>query len=178
LARFTGLSFLKELASFIELFTGLFAGFRQRSAAVHEMLRSELTAFVLVSAVDACQIEEIASLRQRLIRHGMNPKALIANRVLAAPDALPASEDLLLSLKKELSRRAAVSEKTSFDLLRGCHQAHTWLSAIAARDQLQLEKLKAAIKDCQLTTIPLLPQDVHDLVGLEQMRRAVFEHEK
>ncbi len=174
LARFTGLSFLRELATFIDLFSGLFTGFRQRSAAVRAMLRSKLTAFVLVSAVDACQIEETAALQRRLIRHGMNPQILVANRVLRAPAALPAAENLLPKLKTALMRKAGASEKATDDLLRGCQQAHARLSAMAARGQLQLENLKAAIKDCPLTIVPLLPQDIHDLAGLEQLRREVF----
>jgi anion-transporting ArsA/GET3 family ATPase len=178
LARFTGLSFLRELAGFIDLFTGLFAGFRQRSAAVHAMLRSPRTAFVLVSAVDTCQIEETATLQRRLIRHGMNPQVLVANRVQRAPALLPAANDFLPKLKTTLMRKAGAGKKATDDFLRGCQKAHTWLSAIAARGQIQLEKLKAAINDCPLTIAPLLPQDIHDLAGLEQLRRAVFEIEK
>ena len=54
-------------------------------------------------------------------------------------------------------------------------RARQVLSDLAGRDQRYLAELKESLPDhSQVVEVPLLDEDVHDVEGLEKLRRAVF----
>ncbi len=170
LSRFTGLDFLKQLAGFVDLFSGLLEGFRQRAAAVKATLRSPVTAFVLVTAADPSLGQESMFLYRRLQHRELTPAAVVVNRVNPAPPDGPA--DWRADLRAAVSGRGAQA-----DALDALVSAHDLLAAMAERDQGQLAKLREGLLGCcSLQPVPLFDSDVHDLGGLEQLRRALFGH--
>ncbi len=175
LSRFTGLEFLKQLAGFVDLFSGLLEGFRQRAAAVKATLRSPVTAFVLVTTADPSLTQESLFLYRRLQHRELTPAAIVVNRVTQRPPDLPD----LPGWREELLRVAVargLSETVAYPVLDAMQTAHDRLLAMSERDRRQLDEMRNSLfGNCPLNPVPLLDSDVHDLAGLEQMRRALFE---
>lgn len=173
LSRFTGIRFLKDLAAFIDLFSGLMEGFRQRASALRSILTTRASAFLLVTTPDPSRSEECRYLNRRLSRRHLMPGAVVVNRVTPQPPRLPAKPDYSEKLVRALAEdtgpedaRAAVAAMLS---------AHRMLADLAERDQSRLDQLKGLLPDHQeVVAVPLLEEDVHDIAGLERMRRTVF----
>lgn len=173
LSKFTGLQFLKDLAAFIDLFSGLLEGFRQRACALRSILTTDAAAFLLVTTPDPSRFEECRYLYRRLSRRHLAPGAVVANRVMPAPAPLPEDphwrEKLAGALAAEMGGREAGTTVAAMQ------RAHRMLSDLAGRDRRRLAELKESLPEhCRVVAVPLLEEDVHDLAGLEKMRRAVF----
>jgi anion-transporting ArsA/GET3 family ATPase len=175
LSRFTGLDFLKELAGFVDLFSGLLEGFRQRAAAVKATLRSPVTAFVLITAADPNLTQESVYLYRRLQHRELTPQAVVVNRVVFAPAPLPNELDWRAVLLQAASAAGAAPPEADA-LVDAMEQAHTHLADLARRSEAQLTKMRESLfGTCSLNAVPLMESDVHDLAGLEQLRAALFE---
>ena len=175
LSKFTGLAFLKELASFIDMFSSLMEGFRQRAAAFKAILRSEVSAFVLITTVDPNQSQETLFLHRKLFSRDLTPAAVVANRVVPEPLALPEVPDWRQLLTHELVAGRGESEAAVTQLLAAMEIAAQTLADLAVRDLVHLDQLKTSLLNrSPLEVIYLQPEDVHDIRGLEQMRRQVF----
>lgn len=174
LSRFTGIRFLKDLATFIDLFSGLMEGFRRRASALRSILTADASAFLLVTTPDPSRSEECRYLNRRLSRRHLAPAAVVANRVMPEPLPLPEEPDwcgkLTRALAVEMSGRDAEAATAAMQ------RAHQMLSDLAGRDRGRLAELKESLPDhpC-VVAVPLLEEDVHDVEGLEKMRRAVFK---
>jgi hypothetical protein len=60
-------------------------------------------------------------------------------------------------------------------VLEAMEKAHQMLSMLAERDRRHLVDLKQSLRHHDsVVTLPLFEEDVHDIAGLEKMRRAVF----
>jgi len=173
LSKFTGIQFLKDLAAFIDLFSGLMEGFRQRASAVRSILTTDASAFLLVTTPDPSRSKECRYLNRRLSRRHLAPGVVIVNRVMPEPDPLPREpawrEELTGALAAEINGRDV--ERT----IAAMERARQILSDLAGRDQRYLTELKESLPDhSQVVKVPLLDEDVHNVEGLEKLRRAVF----
>jgi hypothetical protein len=85
---------------------------------------------------------------------------LVVNRVHGPPsDELP--EDVAAALGPTLTARVGA--------------ATAQLTALAARDAANVERLRSALGDPPTLVVPELADDVHDLEGLERVRSHLFE---
>jgi anion-transporting ArsA/GET3 family ATPase len=174
LSRFTGIRFLKDLAAFIDLFSGLMEGFRQRASALRSILTTEEAAFLLVTTPDPSRSEECRYLNRRLSRKHLAPGAVVANRVMPEPAPLPEEPDWSKKLASALA--AGTGGRDADAAVAAMLQAHRMLSDLAVRDRGRLTELKESLPGHQrVVTVPLLEEDVHDIDGLEKMRRAIFK---
>lgn len=175
LSRFTGMDFLRDLAGFVDLFSSLLEGFRQRAAVVRATLRSHVTSFVLVTAAQKAAVEETASLYRRLKNQQMAPDALVVNRFTFPPSVLPGSSSCVEDLMKlGAGQGLSESEARRFsDSLLSVYQA---MEQLSGRDESALELLKRLIPNCcKPLTVAMMEEDIHDLRGLEKLRLALFE---
>jgi anion-transporting ArsA/GET3 family ATPase len=81
MARIIGASVLDDAIEFFQVFEGMEAGFRNRSAQVLALLHDPATAFVVVSGPSPDTMAETSYLVDRLRRGGQEPAALVINRV-------------------------------------------------------------------------------------------------
>jgi len=173
LSRFTGIRFLKDLAAFIDLFSGLMEGFRQRASALRSILTTDSSAFLLVTTPDPSRSEECRYLNRRLSRRHLAPGAVVVNRVTPQPPQLPAEPELSDKLTRALAEK--VDPGDSQAAVTAMLSAHQMLADLAKRDRSRLGELRESLPDHQeVITVPLLEEDVHDIAGLELMRRAVI----
>ena len=173
LSRFTGIRFLKDLAAFIDLFSGLMEGFRQRASALRSILTTDSSAFLLVTTPDPSRSEECLYLNRRLSRRHLAPGAVVVNRVTPEPLPLPPEVDWQGKLIRALAEETGPEDAQA--AVAAMLAAQQMLADLAGRDRGRLAELRESLPDHQeVVAVPLLEEDVHDIAGLEKMRRAVF----
>ena len=80
-----GIDLLRDMAEFFAAFDPLFAGFRERAAAVEGLLRSPETGFVLVAGPGEARIPETLFFARHLAQSGCRLLGVLVNRVHPAP---------------------------------------------------------------------------------------------
>ena len=162
LERFTGLGLVGEIGEFVGVIEALTGGLRTRVAAVGELLRSEDTQLVLVTAPEPRLIAETESLVGALASIGLGVGGIIVNR------ALP--RDV---------HGAAMSEAPPLDGVTGplaerLRHAHEDLRLLAARQQATLAPLVARARAPVVAEVPILPTDPGSLADLIAIGRHLF----
>ena len=163
LARFTGAEFLQLVGQFVTDLNALFGGFRQRAQQVYDDLRGPDVAFVIVTSPSPLAVGEALFFSKKLADYGIQPAAVIVNRIHSAA-ALPAVLDA-----SELSRLLPGQSEPDA-LLTRMRQAGADQLALARRDREGVRRLRDHIGDrLSYTEVPALDQDVHDLRSLAQV---------
>jgi anion-transporting ArsA/GET3 family ATPase len=148
LDEIVGLDLLRDMAEFFQAFGPLYAGFRQRAAAVEELLRSEETVFVLVTGPGEENIPDTLFFARRLQEAGYRLGALVVNRV-HPPTAEPERFDEATAVGRRL------------------------LAWLGERDARGLEELAALLPGQPLVRLPLLPDAPTDLPALAALARRI-----
>jgi len=132
LERFTGLTLMRDIADFVRAFDGMIEALRDRAQSVDRLLRSESTAFLLVTAPNTVSVGQTEAFYRTLEKTGVPCAGLIVNRVLPrglfgrglpAPGVvempgLPASLSAKLIRAFEDFHSRAVDEYAAIDELR------------------------------------------------------------
>jgi anion-transporting ArsA/GET3 family ATPase len=154
IGKVVGGDVLADAVAFFQAFSGMETGFRQRADAVLELLRSDVTRFVLVASPRADTIDEAAYFAGRLRRSNLDVAAVVINR------STPTFVDEPGVVSKRVP--AALNDNLSY---------------LAAR--VEVERAHAATLVDQVavapTWVPLLPSDVHDQQALLEIRRLLFD---
>jgi anion-transporting ArsA/GET3 family ATPase len=143
-----GLALLRDMAEFFQAFAPLFAGFRERAAAVEALLAAERTRFILVSGPGEERIPDTLFFARRLEQAGYHLGPIVVNRVhpaLGTPGRDPAV--------------VAPSDPCQPDGL----ELLTWLGE---RDRRGLTGLAALLPGRPLVALPLLAEEPTDLPAL------------
>jgi anion-transporting ArsA/GET3 family ATPase len=164
LRRVTGVDLLTDLSTFFALLGDMTDEFSQRAAQVELMLKSDTTAFVLVTSAQPAAIDEAIWFRRTLAESGLPFAGVIVNRVHhdILGDAEP--EDLIAALAAELPARLAARVAANFN------DYHL----LARRDQRNVVGLTAELGGRPLLLVPHLDDDVHDVQGLLRLHRYLF----
>ncbi len=153
--RALGLQFLGDLSEFFLAFDGMYDGFKQRAAAVFELLRRASTGFVLVSTARLQSLQESVFFHARLSARDMPFVSLVVNRTHYARPARarrgakpsPSAASLTPALARLLSEIYAADTR------------------LAEQEQAAIAPL-AAIAQGHIVRLPELESDVHDLKSL------------
>ena len=158
IGRVVGGDVLTDAIAFFQAFDGMETGFRRRADEVLNLLRSDVTQYVLVASPRGDTVDEAAYFANRLQSAGLEVDALIVNRSTPTFGELP-----------ERSPRSAAGAAL-YDNLAELHaaaaQEHRHLAGLL--DQLRLDP------DDDTVWVPLLAGDVHDLDGLSTIRALLF----
>lgn len=175
LSRFTGMKFLAELASFVNLFAGALEGLRQRAEHLRQIMRSDRSAFVLVAVPEHHPAEQALRLGRRLAAREMTPRLLVVNRCQPPAGALPGSPGWQEGLVRRLVAEEGAGEAAARRAVVALERGHRLQRRLALRDRRRLAALERQAEGrFPLATVALLEQDVHDIAGLEQIRRQLF----
>lgn len=162
LSQFVGGGFLDDVAAFFADFSHLLQGFRDRAAAVVELLADENTGFVIVTSPDPRAIDEAIALHDRLLLSRMVPAAFVINRVHDT-DTLDLSTEEVAQLAVA-DGLAEVASRRIAPLLVASHEK---LAVLARADRAQIQRLTKHCGDkYPYVEIPFFDQDIHDLDGL------------
>ena len=167
LRRVTGVDLLSDLSTFFGLLGDMTEDFSARSGQVQRMLRAPTTTFLLVTGALAPSIDEAIWFRHTLEAGGMPFGGVIVNRFHhdMLDDADPG--DVVGTLVDGLSPGLAERVAANFD------DYHL----LARRDRRNLARLTAQLHDAAIgdpILVPHLDGDVHDVAGLERIRRFLF----
>jgi hypothetical protein len=168
LGRLTGKGFLEHLAEFVAELNDLFGGFRERAKVVAKEFRSPELAYVLVTSAAPAAIDEVSYFSARLREQGMQPDAVVINRLQPSPEVV--DSETLLRLSRELG--LGLSESTLEKTQRAAADDRTR----AAFEAGQLEALGQALgaSAAKLLRVPVLAADVHDIRSLSQVASRLF----
>jgi len=165
LARFTGRSFLSDLAAFMVAFEGMYEGFKERASKVKELLASPRTGFVLVSSPNPLTTQEALFFHRALEADGIRTAAVVVNRVQRDPrrhggaDSLPALREAL--------QLAQIKDENN--LAERLCQTLAEQAILADLDRREVDRLRDILRGVPLFTVPRLRKDVHDLATLWQI---------
>ena len=171
LAKFTGIDMLKELASFIFEFDGMFQGFRERAEMVRNRLKSGDTTFLIVTSTDHRRLDEAHQTRLNLEESGYPFFGYIINRCcwMCTGTEIPCR---FLSLKpgeSDFTRRASAAgldEPLAQKLFRNLDE-HLAVQRKIFSEIRKLCRDSGAGKPCIVT--PSFPEDIHNLEGLHRL---------
>ena len=154
LATVVGEDLINDVIEFLRSFEGMVEGFEDRASYVVELLKSDQTTFVAVSAARPETFPETAYLIEQIHEGDRNVGALVVNRMHPNLDTRPAAELM------ELARDQAGSA------LHGPLVALADIKASAEFEQVLADDLAAlAIADV-VVKVPMLEQDICDLESL------------
>jgi anion-transporting ArsA/GET3 family ATPase len=160
LQRVTGVDLLRDLSVFFRSLGGMIDGFTERARRVGALLEDPATTFLIVAAPRHDPVEEAIFFHRKLREAGMPFGGLVVNRVHQPP-----SEELPATVAAGLG--PALAERVS--------AATGELTALAARDAANVQRLRDALGDPPTIVVPELEDDVHDLEGLALVRSHLFE---
>jgi anion-transporting ArsA/GET3 family ATPase len=155
MGKVVGGDVLADAIAFFQAFAGMETGFRQRAESVQQLMRSDRTRFVLVASPRPDTVQEAEFFAGRLRESGLQVSALVVNR--STPRFGPAP-----------SRRPRGADAAAL---------HDNLAALHAMATAESNHVAPLAANTGLTPqwVPLLPADVHDLDGLDRIRRLLFE---
>jgi anion-transporting ArsA/GET3 family ATPase len=149
-----------EIREFFTLIGGLSAGFRERSAAVAELLRSPQTGYWLVTDAEAPERNDLLGFLGELRERGMSFRGFLVNRV--RPEVVGPFPD------PEALREAFAGRP-------GGVEAAAFLTALPEQELLRARAHRKALKDlaragaADAWAIPELPGGVRSLAGLRAL---------
>lgn len=168
LGRFTGAEFLTQVGQFVTELNSLFGGFRERARAVYEDLKSKDVAFVIVTSPSPLTVAEAIYFTRKLREYGVEPKAMVVNRVHHAPELDPDDDQAPDKLASFLASRAASVDAES--LWRRMLTAAEDALVQARRDLSGLKRLRKSIgADLPYVEVPAFDRDVHELGSLARL---------
>ncbi len=184
LEKVTGVAALKIASEFFIAFEGMYDGFKERAAAVYDLLHDETSAFVLVTSPDEITIDEAMFFHNKLIEYEMPFCGLIVNRVhmdfgadadvervidKGDPEALAAKVGATLGKKAD--------EKKAMQALAAVMgQTLTEYKSLAKTDSENIRRLTDHIDEGAATRIvPFFDTDVYDIGGLMQINQYLFD---
>ncbi len=153
IARVVGAEVVDDAVAFFEAFEGMEQGFRDRAQAVTELLSADSTAFIVVASPRRDATAEAVYFAEKLVEAGLGVDGVIVNRMQPAfGDHEPALPD-----DASGALRALLANRNAF-------------ASLAESEHQQLDGLKRAAGQAAIAYVPTLPDDVHDLGGLELVR--------
>lgn len=163
LKRVTGATLFSDLAEFFTAINGITAGFSERAHAVADLLEAPTTGFIVVAAPEEGPVDEAIHLAGELEDRGMNPCAVVANRVHPDP-----------GLGRRSVRSAKAKDELGEDLSMRLAEAVDAAAAAAGRDRLELDRLESGTGVEGVMTVPRMSDDVHDIAGLAIIEGELF----
>jgi anion-transporting ArsA/GET3 family ATPase len=157
ISKVVGGAMVADAVAFFTAFEGMEQGFRDRAAKVEELLVDAGTAFVVVASPRRDAVEEALYFTDRLRESSGRVEALVVNRMFPCFGPAPASLDGVSGAVTALA--ANLSE----------------LDQVASREELHVTALTDRLPGAPVIRVPFLADDVHDLAGLIEVGRWLFD---
>lgn len=194
LDRFVGGDTFTSVLDFIQSFSEMYGGFKERAGRVREILRGDDVAFVVVSSTDAASIDEAAFFHSELAKHHMPFGALLVNRVReswvgAGTGASSESDGITESVEVKSLGPTLVAAAKANDALKlynprdiasvfqRAAEAVKSFEALTRVDRKAIEELGHRLGSDvdKIRTVRLFDRDIHNLDGLAAFADVVFQ---
>jgi anion-transporting ArsA/GET3 family ATPase len=144
----------------------MYAGFKERAAEVHRMLRDPASGFVLVASPARVAVDEALYFHERLATAGMPFVATVVNRAHVDPADEAGTP----------RRRKGAPAQVDPALGQALRRAYDDLHRLARAERKVISRLEVDTGQ-PLLMVPELESDVHDLRGLAQVARLMLGEE-
>jgi anion-transporting ArsA/GET3 family ATPase len=161
ISKVVGTDVVKDAVAFFNAFEGMEQGFRERAAAVNDLLADAATAFVVVASPRRDAVAEALFFARKLKESGMVVQGLIVNRL---HPRFPPVDPALVAASASGAAGPLAALLTNLGDLQG----------IAAREEAHVATLVAAVAPAPVARVPFLVEEVHDLGGLAEVGRHLF----
>jgi anion-transporting ArsA/GET3 family ATPase len=165
IGRVVGSDVLADTVAFFQAFAGMESGFRERANEVVALIRSDVTAFVIVASPRHDTIEEAVWFGEQLVEQHVDVAAAIVNRT--HPEF---GEGTSLEARDSAWRASEAGD----DALAALWANVAELRTLRERELAVLSPLVDIAGADHLATMPLLDRDVHDLEGLQVIADHLF----
>ncbi|MBO0768961.1 MAG: ArsA family ATPase [Solirubrobacterales bacterium] len=165
LKRITGVDLISDLTHFFGLLGPMTDTFSARARAVEVLLRSEATAFLLVTSAQDGPIAEASWFRDALEREGMAFCGAVVNRF---------HHDLSGGADRASVEAALAAALADPELAARVAENFADYGVLAARDEANLARLEADLRSQPVLPVPQFDSDIHDVVGLLRVHRFLF----
>ncbi|MBB5910915.1 ArsA family ATPase [Actinoalloteichus hymeniacidonis] len=152
---------LADASAFVQAFDSMFGGFRERAEHTYRTLRSPGTAFLVIATPEPDALREASYFVDRLAGEQMPLAGLVVNRTHPIIADLPATTSLAAA--DELAQRS------SNPLTEAILRLHADRVALAERELRLLSRFTKSHPEVAVVGVPALPDDVHDLSGLQEI---------
>jgi anion-transporting ArsA/GET3 family ATPase len=161
MSKVVGGAVVGDAIAFFAAFEGMEQGFRDRAGKVEQLLADEGTAFVVVASPRRDAVIEAVYFADRLRESTGRVEALVANRMFPAYGPVPAA---LTAVGSDCPAEVAalVANMADFD-------------RVATREEGHITELTGRLPGTPVVRVPFLPSDVHDLAGLAEVGRWLFD---
>jgi anion-transporting ArsA/GET3 family ATPase len=150
-----GAEALADTADFFANFEGMYDGFKERAQAVYELLRRNVTRFVVVVAPSDQAVDEALFLIGAMSSHGLAFGGLVVNRM---HPRFP----------------AATGEPVGAPLADRLSQIADDFEQVRRREERSLQRLEAEVPARRWVLVPYLMEEVANLKALVEVGRALF----
>jgi anion-transporting ArsA/GET3 family ATPase len=168
MSRIAGSELVEDAVAFFRAFEGMEEGFRERARRVEQLLEDPGTAFILVAAPRRDSVDEAGYFSERLAKNNISVAGLVVNRLHptftpgnAVPPPVPLSGPLA----------GAGHRGADNDPYGDLHRNLADFVQIAQREEGYFSELAGKVEPAPVVRVPFLPEDVHDLEGLEIVAR-------
>jgi anion-transporting ArsA/GET3 family ATPase len=170
LQRMTGFEVLKDISDYVNSFSGMHAGFRERAKKVEEQLRSSRSSFALVASPNAETIDEAIFFYRKLQIAAMPFAGFVLNRVQESAITTPEAAEEWITVRRDPSLLGGepglavrlIENFAGYELLAAAHAANL----AVLRDRCPGPHFWHAV--------PAFDTDVHDLSGLARVNSRLF----
>jgi len=159
LTKLLGAQILRDVQSFVAALDTVFGGFRERAEHTYQLLQADGTAFLVVAAPAPDALREASYFVERLAAEQMPLAGLVLNRVTVAQ-----AEDL--SADRAAAAAEELDDLDEHPLTAGLLQVHADRMRRRDRERALTARFTSAHPTVRMVTIPVRPEDVHDLAGL------------
>ena len=161
LSKVVGGAVVRDAVAFFAAFEGMEQGFRDRAELVSRLLEDPATAFVVVAAPRRDAVVEAVFFADRLQSSAGRVEALVANRMFPAFGPVPPG--------------LASAGASSTGGLGALAQNLTDFDRVARREEAHLAELTERLPGTPVVRVPFLSTDVHDVDGLREIGRYLFD---
>jgi len=177
LGRWTSQRHLEEMAEFFLQFDAMFLDMEQRVRAMRTILTDPAqTGIVLLATPEPASLRAALRFHAELTERLRLPvDALVVNRVLPDPprDSGVPSRELVALYRGALEHVAGADPGLAEEVAAGMVEDMEHYRAAAEVQQRCLADLAKQV-DCEVVQVPMLPEAVQSLEGLERIRAAIF----
>jgi anion-transporting ArsA/GET3 family ATPase len=168
--RVLGSQLLEDLSSFVIDFQSLYDAFKVRASQVLEVMNRRTTGFVVVTTLEGPPLTEAGFFIDRLVDERLRLAGVVANKAIPArfteQDAVRSLEALQDPDLEAIARASGV--KSPAEALDEAARTLGTFHELAGRDLNRVRELAVRAR-VEVTTVPLLTQDVHDLGSLREL---------
>src|SRR5437763_11825114 len=163
ISRVVGSEVVQDVVAFFQAFEGMEEGFRDRAERVLHLLADPATAFLLVTTPRRDALEEGRFFAAKLEEAGIPVEALVVNRMHPRFARIAAGD---------LRKRASAEGGSD---LAGLYETLADFTQLVEVEEANVAELSERVRPAPLVRVPFLPSDVHDLEGLSELGKYLFD---